>query len=215
MQVRLKVLKGSKAGKSIKLPMPRCLVGRSDECHLQSRIDAISQKHCLITTTESEIVVCDLKSLNGTYVNGKRVSEETVLHAGDQLQIGPLVFEVVIESAKGKRQMVQSFVEVSAGTAGGSANLSTLIVESSKRQKMSEGSLAVSAEPIVEELLLAGDREDPRLPIGQTVVIARGALEGATGTIVKRSSGDHYLVSLEMQNGQIWMRLPGHLLRAT
>ena len=35
MQVRLKVLQGSKTGKEIKLPTPQCLVGRSDECHLR------------------------------------------------------------------------------------------------------------------------------------------------------------------------------------
>jgi hypothetical protein len=169
----------------------------------------------LITITESEVVVCDLKSLNGTYVNGKKVSEETVLHGGDLLQIGPLEFEVVIESANGKRQVVHSHVEVSAGTAGGSANLSTLIVESSKRLKMSEIPSVLSAEPVLLDSPSAGDGEQSRLKIGETVVISSGILAGATGTVVKRSSRGHYLVSLEVQKGQIWMRLPAHLLRAT
>ena len=60
MQVRLKVLQGSKAGKEIKIPTPQCLVGRSEECHLRPQTDAISRRHCLIMMTENEVVVRDL-----------------------------------------------------------------------------------------------------------------------------------------------------------
>src|SRR4029077_1235616 len=100
MQIRLKVLEGTKAGKEIKLPVPECLIGRSDGCHLRPRNEAVSQRHCLIMHTRSEVVVRDLKSLNGTYVNGERIVEEAVLRCGDQLRIGPLVFEIIIEFPK-------------------------------------------------------------------------------------------------------------------
>ena len=126
MQVRLKVLQGSKTGKEIKIPTPQCLVGRSEECHLRPQTDAISRRHCLIMTTENEVVVRDLKSRNGTFVNGEKVAEEAVLLSGDQLRIGPLSFEVVIETAKAKRPKVHDIKEVAARTAeGGNSDLTT------------------------------------------------------------------------------------------
>jgi len=126
MQVRLKVLQGSKTGKEIKLPTPQCLVGRSEECHLRPQTDAISRRHCLIMTTENEVVVRDLKSRNGTFVNGEKVAEEAVLLSGDQLRIGPLSFEVLIETAKAKRPKVHDIKDVAARTAeSGDTNLTT------------------------------------------------------------------------------------------
>ena len=126
MQVRLKVLQGSKTGKEIKLPTPQCLVGRSEECHLRPQTDAISRRHCLIMMTENEVVVRDLKSRNGTFVNGEKVAEEAVLLSGDQLRIGPLSFEVVIETAKAKRPKVHDIKEVATRTAeGGTSDLTT------------------------------------------------------------------------------------------
>lgn len=126
MLVRLKVLQGSKTGKEIKLPTPQCLVGRSEECHLRPQTDAISRQHCLIMTTENEVVVRDLKSRNGTYVNGERVKGEAVLLSGDQLRIGPLSFEVVIETAKAKRPKVHDIKDAAARTAeSGDTNQTT------------------------------------------------------------------------------------------
>lgn len=43
-------------------------------------------------------VIQDMKSTNGTTVNGERITEERELHDGDRLQIGPLIFEVQIEA---------------------------------------------------------------------------------------------------------------------
>ena len=210
MQVRLKVLKGSKEGREIKLPKPQCLVGRSSECHLRSQIDAISSRHCVITTSDNEVVVRDLKSLNGTYVNGEKVADAAVLRCGDQLRIGPLVFEVVIESAEANRPK-----EVAAGTAGGNANLSTLIVESARRLRRSDAPPVSDAEPSLDVSPSAGDKESPELESGQMIVISGGILQGATGSIVKRVDGGQYLVALGGQEGRIWLRIPAHLLRAT
>ncbi|MFO0884621.1 MAG: FHA domain-containing protein [Pirellulales bacterium] len=94
MQVRLKVTQGSKAGSEIKIPAPKCLIGRSDECHLRPQSEAISRRHCVIITTESEVAVRDLGSRNGTFVNDERINEEAVLLQGDILRVGPLEFEV-------------------------------------------------------------------------------------------------------------------------
>jgi pSer/pThr/pTyr-binding forkhead associated (FHA) protein len=144
MHVRIKILHGSSTGKEVKIPVPKCLIGRSDECHLKPQSDAVSRKHCVIISTENEVVVRDLNSRNGTFVNGERVGEEAVLLTGDVLRVGPLEFEMVIEQtpAKPKRSKVSDIKEAVARTAEGSSlNATTDLGE-------------------VEDWLTEGDEED-------------------------------------------------------
>jgi len=62
----------------------------------------------------------------------------------------------------------------------------------------------------LEDFSLAG--ESP-LEIGQTVMISRGVLQGATGRVVNRASGDQNRVLVREESGQFWVRLPADLLR--
>src|SRR5438034_9286777 len=127
MQVRLKILQGSKAGKEQSIPTPQCLIGRGDECHLRPQSEAISRKHCVIITSENEVIVRDLKSRNGTFVNDEKVTDEAVLLNGDILRVGPLQFEMIVEQsvAKSKRPKVADIKEAVARTAEGSSVNST------------------------------------------------------------------------------------------
>jgi hypothetical protein len=127
MQVRLKVMQGSSTGKEVKIPTPKCVIGREEGCHLRPQTEAVSRRHCVIITTENEVVVRDLNSRNGTYVNDERVAEEAVLLHGDILRVGPLQFEMMIEQTPGKakRPKVADIKEAVARTAGGSGINST------------------------------------------------------------------------------------------
>jgi pSer/pThr/pTyr-binding forkhead associated (FHA) protein len=127
MHVRLKILQGSNTGKELKIPTPKCLIGRGEDCHLRPNSDAISRHHCVIATSENEVIVRDLKSRNGTFVNEEKVTEEAVLLNGDILRVGPLQFEMMIEQsvAKPKRAKVADIKEAVARTAEGSSVNST------------------------------------------------------------------------------------------
>lgn len=121
MKVKLKLVKGPEAGKELKIPTPKCLIGRDEDCHLRPKSDAISRKHCVIYVKGGELVVRDLGSKNGTLVNGDRIAEDRVLKAGDTIQFGPLSFEVVIDHALGgeKKSKVSSVKEAAARTTAG------------------------------------------------------------------------------------------------
>jgi pSer/pThr/pTyr-binding forkhead associated (FHA) protein len=122
------MLHGSNAGKEIKIPAPKCIIGRGDDCHLRPQSDAVSRHHCAIITTDTEVAVRDMNSRNGTFVNGERVGEESVLLTGDVLRVGPLEFELIIEqtAAKLKRSKVSDIKEAVARTAeGGTASATT------------------------------------------------------------------------------------------
>ena len=62
-------------------------IGRDFECmfHLPDR--SVGRKHAVVSVDELGVTVKDLSSLNGTYVNNRRISEET-LKVGDIISIG-------------------------------------------------------------------------------------------------------------------------------
>ena len=123
MKVKLKVLKGSGAGKEIKIPTPKCVVGRDEDCHLRPKSDAISRRHCILYVRDGQLQIRDLKSKNGTFVNGDRIKEDRVLKVGDKVNFGPLAFEVLIDHSLGgeKKPKVTSIKEAAVRTsaAGG------------------------------------------------------------------------------------------------
>lgn len=53
----------------------------------------VSRVHCRLTATENDLVVEDLKSTNGTFVNETRVESATLEH-GDCVRVGHVEFSV-------------------------------------------------------------------------------------------------------------------------
>jgi predicted component of type VI protein secretion system len=99
MQVKLKVRSGSHEGKEIKVSSEKFLIGRSESCQLRPKSESVSRKHCIIVLKDNRVLIQDLKSRNGTYVNDKRLPTDKakVLKGGDQLRIGKLDFELLVE----------------------------------------------------------------------------------------------------------------------
>lgn len=56
-----------------------CTIGRSRDCTIALPLEAehldVSRRHCLIRIAPPEACVRDLGSLNGTYVNGKKIGQ--------------------------------------------------------------------------------------------------------------------------------------------
>jgi eukaryotic-like serine/threonine-protein kinase len=93
-----------------------CSVGRGQDCSLQLPNDDwnrnVSRRHCLLEIDPPLVRVCDLGSLNGTFVNGvpigrrdlrSRLDDFTAppgpnrsLADGDELRVGDNVFRVQI-----------------------------------------------------------------------------------------------------------------------
>ena len=98
MLLKLKVTEGSNTGKEIVINKDKFIIGRADDCNLRPHSDAISRRHCVIIKTEKAVGVRDLKSRNGTLVNGVAITGDKRLRNGDTLEVGPLKFEVVLEA---------------------------------------------------------------------------------------------------------------------
>jgi len=69
-------------------------VGRAQECELSFSYDRLSRRHAEIKLVNGTLMVKDLESSNGTFVNGKRV-DSVRLMPGDTLAFDKLSFTVV------------------------------------------------------------------------------------------------------------------------
>jgi pSer/pThr/pTyr-binding forkhead associated (FHA) protein len=94
----LVVVHGAEAGRRYSIRNEVTSVGRDEENDIILDDVSVSRHHAVFTRTASgRITLRDLNSLNGTYVNSKRV-EEVTLRSGDDVQIGK--FKLVFWEAK-------------------------------------------------------------------------------------------------------------------
>src|SRR4051794_26393375 len=77
------------------------IVGRSSELDMVLVEDMVSRKHAKITTTGEQIVIQDLGSTNGTFVNGEKI-KKVRLKEGDRILIGTSIIKLVaVDSSQG------------------------------------------------------------------------------------------------------------------
>jgi ribosomal protein L40E len=78
---------GGRAGETFPLEHERITIGRSPDCEIFLDDVTVSRKHAVIAKKGDDFRIEDEGSLNGTFVNKKRV-EAADLENGDELQIG-------------------------------------------------------------------------------------------------------------------------------
>jgi hypothetical protein len=78
---------GGRAGETFPLDSDRVTVGRSPDCEIFLDDVTVSRKHAALTREGDGYSIQDEGSLNGTFVNRKRV-EGAHLEDGDEIQIG-------------------------------------------------------------------------------------------------------------------------------
>jgi pSer/pThr/pTyr-binding forkhead associated (FHA) protein len=69
-------------------------IGRAAGCTVTVDDTFVSQLHARVYTRDGQIMVEDMGSTNGTYLNRRRVSSPVVMQPGDQLQVGNTVLEL-------------------------------------------------------------------------------------------------------------------------
>ncbi len=96
LKFSLKVLEGTEAGKVFEIIHSRVTLGR-EEGEIQLGDPLVSRKHAAFEIYGSHhIVVKDLASTNGTYLNGRLIAYSK-LNNGDKIKIGSTVLEAVIQ----------------------------------------------------------------------------------------------------------------------
>ena len=101
----LKFLSGSERGKEYLLPKGLIVLGRDKGCQILIFSEGVSKKHAQITVSE-KLIITDLNSSNGVFVNGKKVHEKE-LREGDRAALYNVVFEIQKKSKKKYAALVQ------------------------------------------------------------------------------------------------------------
>jgi predicted component of type VI protein secretion system len=84
---KLVLLSEGFAGTSFDLKAERTTVGRLEDNAFQIAEPSVSSHHCEVLLRGAEVVVRDLNSTNGTYINGN-ATKEAVLKPGQVLRLG-------------------------------------------------------------------------------------------------------------------------------
>lgn len=84
---KLVILNQGMTGRSIELTVERTTVGRVEENTVQIADASISSRHAEILLRGTDIVIRDLNSTNGTFINNEKISEAT-LKPGQTLRFG-------------------------------------------------------------------------------------------------------------------------------
>jgi two-component system, cell cycle response regulator len=88
----LVVIYGMDLGKKYNLEQPAIIIGRSSKSDIQVDQESVSRNHAKIINTGKTIILRDLGSTNGTYVNDELI-DEYVLRDGDFIKIGRTIFK--------------------------------------------------------------------------------------------------------------------------
>lgn len=95
MEASLVLVKSDGKSREVALGTTGRIIGRSADCGVQIPVSDVSREHCEVRVAGDKLVIKDLGSSNGTFVNGERL-DEGELSAGDLVAIGPAVFVIKI-----------------------------------------------------------------------------------------------------------------------
>ena len=77
-------------GRTYDLTVEKTTVGRVEDNAFQLAESSVSSHHCEIILQGAEVIVKDLNSTNGTFVNGQKVTTQATLKSGQILRLGQL-----------------------------------------------------------------------------------------------------------------------------
>lgn len=94
MNASLVLLRKKGAYQAFPLTGSVTVLGRRHDCDLRIPLAEVSRRHCQISRNGDSLVLQDLGSRGGTFLNDKRVEKDKTvpIRAGDCLRIGPLLF---------------------------------------------------------------------------------------------------------------------------
>ena len=176
---------GDSVLKEVTLTQTPATIGRLPDNTLQIDNLAVSGHHAKVSWEEGHYVVEDLGSLNGTYVNNKRVEKATLLH-GDQVLIGKHVVEFKNEGSLALGAMTAA----KAGPV--TPKLENTIMLDTKR-----------AQEMIAEKAMAASAASGPLGVGRPMAMAAAAAIpkeriGMLSVLEGRTDHDKYILTGKM-----------------
>ena len=116
---KLVVLSEGMTGQSYELKVDKTTIGRVDDNSFPIPHPSVSSHHCEVLLRGNDVVVKDLNSTNGTFINNQQITTEGVLKSGQILRLGQV--EIRLESGAPppgtKRPLTESTMVISKGVS--------------------------------------------------------------------------------------------------
>jgi len=93
---KLVILSSGMAGRSHDLKVDRTTIGRVDDNLFPIAEASVSSHHCEVLLRGADVVIHDLNSTNGTFINGEKITE-SVLKPGQTLRLGQVELRLETE----------------------------------------------------------------------------------------------------------------------
>lgn len=91
----LVVIYGLELGRKFDLTSDSAVIGRSSSADIHIEQESISRSHAMVRITDTQVLVQDLGSTNGTFVNDEPLVGERPLHNGDLIKTGRTIFKYI------------------------------------------------------------------------------------------------------------------------
>jgi pSer/pThr/pTyr-binding forkhead associated (FHA) protein len=181
----------------------RFLIGRNQDCDLMIHDTIASREHAIIRETQGKFVLEDLKSRNGTLVNGKKISS-IALADGDEVQIGDC-----------RIMFVEKNPEPSSKEKTDLERLDTTVMKLDEAllqqavAAMSSPDAKVNGTPELGLELVQGKSVGTRFPLKDKTVIGRSKADINTNdpktsrhhAAIERREDGFYFIDLKSTNG--------------
>ena len=91
------VLEGTVKGQYVRIHLDKAAfrVGRAQDADIRLDDATVSRSHAILSVRDDHIELKDLGSHNGTYLNGRRLTDPASVRPGDQIRIGSVVLTLV------------------------------------------------------------------------------------------------------------------------
>jgi hypothetical protein len=86
---KLVLLSAGMTGRTLELKLEKTTIGRVEDNAFQIPEPSVSSHHCEVLLRGNDVVVRDLNSTNGTFINGEKISEAP-LKTGQVLRLGQI-----------------------------------------------------------------------------------------------------------------------------
>lgn len=122
----LRGVSGAAFGKTYPVP-GAVVIGRQQDCDISVPTEEISRRHAQVKPTADGLLVEDLGSANGTFINGKRV-QTGLMRPGEELRLDTIRFLLVAPGMEMPATQRPASQPVTNGKAGAGGSKTGLIV---------------------------------------------------------------------------------------
>ncbi|MBC7741875.1 MAG: FHA domain-containing protein [Bdellovibrionaceae bacterium] len=90
----IRILSGPQAGQVHDLKLGKNVFGRGGQSQFKIQSLGISKEHCEIHVYKDKMIVVDLKSSNGTFVNGVKI-QNSLIQVGDKISLFDIILDII------------------------------------------------------------------------------------------------------------------------